>query len=122
MIENPFAQLPMSDPKTRIYHVDDYRQSSPGDVRPSPMYRGDELSSAVFQLLPGQEHKTHVHDDVSHAWVVLQGLGECLMEDGRIEPLRPGSVCFHPRTRPHGVRNTGAENLIYVTVSVSSES
>lgn len=120
MADNPWANVPFSDPNTRVYQVGDFAKSDPGEVVPTPIYRGKELSSVVFSLLPGQEHAPHTHESVTHAWIVLEGKGECLMEDGRVEPIRPGSVCIHPRTRPHGVRNTGQSTLVYVTVSVET--
>lgn len=43
MAENPWSNVPMSDPHTRIYHVDYYQQTSPDEARPTPVYRGEEL-------------------------------------------------------------------------------
>jgi len=107
-----------SDPERRLYDLAEHRRPDPGRVRGTPVYRDSDLSAAVFTLLPGQAHEPHTHPATSHAWVVLSGEGECLMADGRVEQLRTGTLCIHPKTTVHGVRNTGSVELVYLTISV----
>ena len=118
MSESPWKDMAPSDPERRAYDLDRYRRTDPARVRGTPVYRDTNLSAAMFTLLPGQAHEAHTHPATSHAWVVLSGEGECLLEDGRVEPLRVGTLCIHPKTTVHGVRNTGAVNLVYLTISV----
>jgi mannose-6-phosphate isomerase-like protein (cupin superfamily) len=121
MAESPWANMSPGDPNRRVYKIEDFAIPHDGQVKPTPMYKGDELSSAVFCMLPGQEHEPHTHPTTTHAWLIMQGTGEVLMEDGRCEAVRPGSVCIHEKTRLHGIRNTGADNLIYITISATAQ-
>jgi mannose-6-phosphate isomerase-like protein (cupin superfamily) len=118
MSESPWKNMAASDPDQRVYDLFAHSRPDPERVHGTPVYRDADLSAAMFTLLPGQSHEPHTHAATSHAWIVLAGEGVCLMEGGRVEPLRTGTLCIHKKTTLHGVRNTGTVDLVYLTVSV----
>lgn len=106
-----------TDPHERIFNILEYAMAFP-ELKPTRMYTGDEFRVAVFRMKPGQEQEVHMHPETTHAWFVLSGTGEVTMEDARRERVGAGYFCVHPRTTVHGIRNVGADELVYVALSI----
>lgn len=71
--------------------------------------------TTLWCLLPGQHIHPHVHAG-DHIWVVLEGEGNFLGA-GESRPLSPGDVLVAPAGEAHGIENTGAQGLVFVSVS-----
>lgn len=57
--------------------------------------------------------QSHEHRD--EFWLVVKGIGECIIENQCLN-LQPGDVCQIEKNQKHRVRNTGAEDLIFIEV------
>ena len=100
----------------------------PAAIRPSEyaVYKSDKMGKAtLFQssrlmvglncFEPGQEHKLHAHADIDKVYHVLEGRGLFLREGGEIL-MEPGVMMVAPEGVPHGIRNTGDERLLVLTI------
>ncbi|MFY0614705.1 MAG: cupin domain-containing protein [Hyphomicrobiaceae bacterium] len=66
---------------------------------------------------PGATQDRHAHDGAEQIWLVEQGNGELLTADGGSEALSEGDVVRTPSGEIHGLKNTGSNDLIYVSVT-----
>ena len=64
---------------------------------------------------PGQEHALHAHAGLDKVYQVLEGQGEFLLE-GRSIPMQAGVMLVAPEGVPHGIRNTGRERLVVLSI------
>jgi len=121
MSVNPYANVTLSDPNERIYQpLSKYQRTYEDVVKPESIYIGPKMAAIVFTMLPGQVHKPHKHEDQTQMWIIVEGQGEVLMDDGRTELVGPGAICVHHPTQLHGIRTVGDTNLVYLTVSERS--
>lgn len=86
--------------------------------KPVRMYTGEDMSITVWNLLPGQEHSSHLHPERAHVMVVVCGTGMALIGEERKQvPIQAGDYYIAPRTVVHGILNTGTTPLSYSTIS-----
>lgn len=64
---------------------------------------------------PGQEHALHAHGEMDKLYHVLAGRGLLLLE-GASHALEPGQLAIASAGVPHGIRNTGDEDLVVLAV------
>ena len=64
---------------------------------------------------PGQEHALHAHAGMDKVYQVIEGRGVFLL-DGKEVPMEAGVVLVAPEGAPHGIRNTGTDRLLVLTV------
>jgi len=67
-------------------------------------------------IKPGQALQKHRHRNSDDIWIVLQGEGMFYSEPDKEIPFRKGQVIVSPKGACHGARNTGAEDIIFVSV------
>lgn len=79
------------------------------------LFESPRILVGLNAFRPGQEHALHAHAGMDKLYVVLQGSGALLL-DGREAELRAGEVVVAPEGVPHGIRNTGAEDLLLLAV------
>lgn len=72
--------------------------------------------ATLWCLLPGQHIHPHVHGG-DHIWMVLEGDGEFLQEGLDPVVIQPGTILLAPAGDSHGVNNTGAAGLVFLSVS-----
>lgn len=118
VIESRVSQ-PLSDPNERTFRLADYSKTSE-PFRASRVYTGEEFAAIVLTLLPGQEQHVHLHPATTHAWLIMSGTGVATLGEDREETVGPGMLCVHPHGTVHGLRNTGNEPLMYVTISMGA--
>jgi mannose-6-phosphate isomerase-like protein (cupin superfamily) len=77
-----------------------------------------DMSLVIWNLEPGQENKTHAHSDYAQTFLVLCGNGQ-LLRGQHEEPvdIKAGQIVINPRTKAHGILNTGKERLSYLAIS-----
>ena len=69
----------------------------------------------IVTFPPGADPGPHVHEAEEEIIYVISGHGESLVGE-RTYPLEPGVALFTEPGLPHGVRNTGTEDLVLVSV------
>jgi quercetin dioxygenase-like cupin family protein len=119
VIASRYTDRPKTDPAKRIFRIADHLGGSE-QSRASRMYVGDDYRAVVITLAPGQEQEPHMHPATDHAWFIVSGTGEVTMEDGRRQQVAPGYFLVHPRNTVHGVRNAGADDFVYIAVSIGA--
>ncbi len=109
----------MNDAKDRVFNIYDFA-SVFDPMKPTRMYTGEEFRVAVFRMSPGQEQEVHIHPNTTHAWFVFEGTVEITLEDEQKSVAGPGTFCVHPRNTVHGLKNVGADDVVYVTLSIGA--
>jgi mannose-6-phosphate isomerase-like protein (cupin superfamily) len=112
-----YQNRPKTNPSARIFSIADHVVVDAEKLRSGRMYVGDAFRAVVLTLVPGQAQKTHIHPATDHAWFIVSGTGEVIMEDGKREIVKPGQFLVHPRSTVHGLKNVGTDNLVYVALS-----
>lgn len=70
-------------------------------------------------LPPGAVSGIHLHTRTEEIYFILAGTGE-LSLDGTTHPVGPGSIALTRVGSTHGLRNTGAEDLDWLVVEMST--
>ena len=68
-------------------------------------------------LEPGAEQPRHIHETSEQIWYAVQGEGTLLLADGKEKIFAPGDVVRFADGDVHGLRNTGTEEFIYISVT-----
>lgn len=76
---------------------------------------GDYLYAGLNCFSPGQEHAAHVHADQDKLYYILEGRGEASLGE-EVAAVEAGDLVFARAGAPHGMKNTGAEPLIVLTL------
>jgi len=85
----------------------------------STLFQSERLLVGLNAFEPGQEHRLHAHAGLDKVYHVLAGSGVFLLED-REEPMAAGTLLVAPAEVPHGIRNTGTERLLVLTLLAPS--
>lgn len=72
--------------------------------------------TTLWCLKPGQQIHPHVHAG-DHVWVILEGTGSFLRDDGPEFEVQTGGILSAPAGTSHGVKNNGPGDLVFVSVS-----
>ncbi len=72
-----------------------------------------------FTMGPGGIIPLHSHE-WEHEVFVLSGKGELLNKDGGV-PVEAGSVAYVDGVEPHGFKNTGSEDFIFLCMIPNEE-
>ena len=70
---------------------------------------------------PGAVSERHRHLRSEQIWLVEEGHALLLLDDDRMEPMKPGDVV---RTRAgdlHGIANAGSDPFVYLTITCPPE-
>ncbi|MBK1613628.1 cupin [Rubrivivax gelatinosus] len=68
-------------------------------------------------LSPGAEQPRHAHAASEQVWVAVAGQGTLLLADGALAGFAAGQVARFADGEVHGLRNTGAEPFVYLSVT-----
>jgi mannose-6-phosphate isomerase-like protein (cupin superfamily) len=79
------------------------------------LFRSERVMVGLNAFEPGQEHALHAHAGMDKVYQVLRGTGVFLLEDAEIA-FEPGIMLVAPEDVPHGIRNTGSERLVVLTI------
>jgi mannose-6-phosphate isomerase-like protein (cupin superfamily) len=85
------------------------------------LFESPRMLVGLNAFRPGQEHALHSHGGMDKLYVVLAGEGTFLLE-GRALPMRAGQLLVAPEGVPHGIRNTGREDLLVLAVLAPGKS
>lgn len=117
VIESRVAQ-PLTDPQQRVFTIPGFAGAEVLKAR--RIYTGEEFAAILITLLPGEQQAPHVHPATTHAWYIISGTGVAVLDENREEPIGPGMLAVHTHGTIHGLRNTGAEPLRYLTISMGA--
>jgi mannose-6-phosphate isomerase-like protein (cupin superfamily) len=81
----------------------------------STIFESARLLVGLNAFEPAQSHALHAHAGMDKVYYVLEGEGLFLL-DGRELPMTAGDLLVAPDGVPHGVRNSGRERLLVLTV------
>ncbi len=77
----------------------------------STIFRSKHLLVGLNSFEAGQEHQLHAHSGMDKVYLVINGIGQFLLE-GREIQLAAGEMLVAPADVPHGVRNEGPDQLL----------
>ena len=88
---------------------------NPERMSKSTLALSDHLFAGLNAFEPGQEQKTHVHENQDKLYVVIAGVGEIVVgeETGHVGP---GDMALAPAGALHGLKNPGPERLVVMVV------
>jgi len=69
----------------------------------------------IVRMVEGAEIKPHFHKTHSESVYVIKGAGQMLVE-GKWVDIKTGSIHFNPMTQIHGLKNTGAGELVIIAI------
>ena len=100
---------------TRCYKLADVAKA--GDVATKTVfYTTESTSGSVWVVKPGQEVVAHEHPAGDDFWVCVQGTGVFYPAVGEEMPVERGDLIITGKGTCHGLRNTGTEDFIFVSV------
>ena len=68
-------------------------------------------------MAPGSVSERHSHKSSEQIWIVVQGEGALLLENGNTDVLRAGDIVRTPAGDVHGIVNSGNAPLVYFAVT-----
>ncbi|MEP7273610.1 MAG: cupin domain-containing protein [Acidobacteriota bacterium] len=83
---------------------------SPEKMQKVNLFETKNFFCDVYGLEPGQEQKTHSHEDADKVYLVLEGSGTFIIGDIR-HVLGSNEIVCAPAGVPHGVVNTSEARL-----------
>lgn len=100
----------------RIYDMEQVKKEDPEKAVKTPFYATDSTGGSVWVIKPGQTLQKHRHHNSDDIWIVLQGEGIFYPEPGEEVPFHKGQVIVSKKGACHGAKNTGTEDIIFVSV------
>ena len=97
----------------------DHAQWRTDKMGKSTLFESSRVLVGLNAFEPGQAHALHAHAGMDKVYQVLEGEGRFLLE-GRELPMKAGDLLVAPEGVPHGVRNTGTERLLVLTILAPS--
>ncbi len=101
----------------RVFKVADHLQANDGEPIRSVVYATDDAAIVAWTVKPGQRISPHLHPTGQDTWTILEGQGDYQLDSaGRTIHIAAGDVVVAPTGAVHGVLNTGAQALVFVSV------
>jgi mannose-6-phosphate isomerase-like protein (cupin superfamily) len=79
-------------------------------------FGSQRLSITWVEGPPGSEQPHHTHPESEQVYVIVKGRGLMMVGDEEQE-VGPGMLVFIPPGTPHAIRNTGSDQLLYVSAA-----
>jgi quercetin dioxygenase-like cupin family protein len=101
----------------RIFKSAVFMQPSEGEPIRSVITQSDEATVVGWHIKPGQRIAAHVHPHGQDTWTILSGSGEYQLEvNGTSQSITAGDVVVAHTGEVHGVFNSGAVPLVFISV------
>ena len=101
----------------RIFTAADHFKPSDGEPIRSVVTETADAVIVAWIVAPGQHIAAHVHPDGQDTWTILSGSGEYTLDAaGAPRRVSAGDVAVAPRGSVHGVLNSGAVPLTFISV------
>lgn len=75
----------------------------------------DTMDLYVGRMTEGAGVKPHIHKTHDETLYVIKGTGQMFV-NGKWVDLKPGSLHFNPMGKVHGIKQTGAEPLVLISI------
>ena len=103
-----------------MQHPETFRPGEHAVFKPEKMgkatlFESERILVGLNCFEPGQQHALHAHAGMDKVYQVLSGNGVFVLEDREI-PMQPGLMLVAPEGVPHGVRNSGDEQLVLLAI------
>ena len=99
----------------RIYCMDLVKKEDPEKAVRTPFYQTESTGGSVWVIKPGQTLQKHYHHNSDDIWIVLQGEGIFYPQPNEEVPFKKGHVIVSKKDSCHGAKNTGDEDIIFVS-------
>ena len=100
----------------RIYTMNEVKKEDSVKAVKTPFYQTASTGGSVWVIKPGQILQKHRHNNSDDIWVVLQGQGIFYPEPDQEVPFCAGQVLVSEKGQCHGAKNTGEEDIIFVSI------
>ena len=101
----------------RVFKVADHLQPNEGEPIRSVVHATDDAAIVTWTVKPDQRISPHIHPSGQDTWIVLAGEGDYRLDAaGQVVRIAAGDVVVAPTGAVHGVLNTGAQALVFVSV------
>lgn len=100
----------------RIFHLTDIAKKDPVKALKTVFYSTESTSGSVWVVQPGQEVHQHLHHHSDDVWICIAGEGIFYPEPGQEIKISKNDIVLSPKGQCHGVKNTGNEDLIFISI------
>lgn len=101
----------------RVFKVADHLQANDGEPIRSVVHATNDAAIVAWTVKPGQRISPHVHPSGQDTWIILAGEGDYQIDaTGQTVRIAAGDVVVASTGAAHGVLNTGAQVLVFVSV------
>lgn len=101
----------------RVFRIANHLQPNDGEPIRSVVHAAADAAIVAWTVEPGQRISPHVHPTGQATWTVIAGQGDYQLDaEGTSVRIAAGDVVVAPTGAVHGVRNSGAEALVFVSV------
>lgn len=90
--------------RAKVYQLETLTRFDTHSLVNVPLFKAEDFSGCLLNLLPGQELPPHVHAHEHEVFDVVSGTG-CLWLDGETVAAGPGFTVFVPAGVEHGFAN-----------------
>ena len=97
------------------FRPEEHAVFKPEKMGKATLFESERILVGLNCFEPGQEHALHAHAGMDKVYQVLAGSGVFLLEDREIA-MQPGLMLVAPEGVPHGVRNSGDEQLVLLAI------
>ena len=94
----------------------DHATWRPDAMGKTTIFQSPHLLLGLNAFEPGQMHKLHAHAGMDKVYVVVEGEGLFLLDEGREVPMRAGDLLVAPDGVPHGVWNNSGARLLVMAI------
>ncbi|MFM2430888.1 MAG: hypothetical protein RLZZ511_2101 [Cyanobacteriota bacterium] len=106
----------------RIFKSADWFQPSEGEPIRSVITESEFAVVVAWYIQPGQAIAAHIHPHGQDTWTILSGQGEYYLDAaGSQQLIQAGDVVIAPQGAIHGVFNSGAGPLTFISVVAPAE-
>jgi quercetin dioxygenase-like cupin family protein len=101
----------------RIFSWADFLQVADGEPVRSVVTQSEHSVVIAWTVKPGQRITPHVHPSGTDTWTIVAGSGDYIADKaGTTQAVKAGDVAVARAGEVHGVHNTGAVPLVFVSV------
>jgi quercetin dioxygenase-like cupin family protein len=93
----------------------DHASYSATKMGKATLFESPRLLVGLNAFEPGQSHALHAHAGMDKMYLVIEGEGLFLLEEGEAA-MRAGDALVAPEGVPHGIRNPGPGRLLVLAV------
>lgn len=100
----------------RVFKMKDIAKGSDEKALKTVFYTSESTSGSVWVVHPGQEVVRHTHSTSDDVWICIGGKGVFYLDVGEEINIECGDVVLSEKGRCHGMKNTGNDDFIFVSV------